>query len=360
MEMERVFCIFCFVFIFSSCGGCSLEPESGEDGYTFLSYNLCNLFDDVQDGTEYTEFDPEGGRWSSEDYSRKLAAVGRVIAESVPGGPDFAAVVEIENDKALADLAGGPLRDLGYRWGATLPTEGSAIRVGFLSRFPVKEIRGHTPPSSGFFQRSFLELTLDVAGEELIVFVCHFKAKTEGDAATENSRRLAADALVRRIDAIRTRDAQILVLGDLNENIDEYERKAGAYPTALMPVPAAPAAPTAPAAASASAPSAPAASAGGSLFPLYVSGGRAEISPGGQAFVFYSPWMDDPPFPGSYYYRGWETIDHALLSPGLVDEAGLVFDSFEVIRRDFMLTTSGAPKKEYSDHLPILVRMKKQ
>jgi endonuclease/exonuclease/phosphatase family metal-dependent hydrolase len=335
--MKKVFCILCAVFVFSSCGGCSLDSESGEEGYTFLSYNVCNLFDDVRDGTEYTEFDPEGGQWTTADYTKKLKNVGRVIAESAPGGPDFVALVEIESDKALADLAAGPLRDLGYRQGATLPTADSAIRVGFLSRFPVKDLRGHTPPSSGFFQRAFLELTLDVGGEDLTVFICHFKAKSEGDAATENSRRLAADTLVRRIDGIKRPGAQILVLGDLNENIDEYERKAGAYLTALMPVSAA---------------------AEADLFPLYVSGGKAETSLAGQV-IFYSPWLDDPPFPGSYYYRGWETIDHALMSPGLVDAAGLVFDSFSVIRNEFMLTASGAPKKEYSDHFPILVRMRK-
>jgi hypothetical protein len=98
--------------------------------------------------------------------------------------------------------------------------------------------------------------------------------------------------------------------------------------------------------------------AAGNLLPLYVSGNKAEASLAGQT-VFYSPWMDDPPFPGSYYYRGWETIDHTLLSPGLVDAAGLVFDSFAVIRKDFMLSASGAPKREYSDHLPLLVRLRK-
>jgi endonuclease/exonuclease/phosphatase family metal-dependent hydrolase len=338
MGMKKAFCILCAVFVFSSCGGCSLDSESGDEGYTFVSYNTCNLFDDVRDGTEYAEFDPEGGRWTAADYERKLENVGRVIAESVSGGPDFLALVEIENDKTLADLAAGPLRDLGYRWGASLPTAGSAIRVGFLSRFPVKDLRGHTPPSSGFFQRAFLELTLEVGGEDLTVFICHFKAKSEGEAATENSRRLAADVLVRRIGEIKSPGAQILVLGDLNENIDEYERKAGAYPTALMPASGA---------------------AAGSLLPLYVSGGKAEASFDGQV-VFYSPWLDDPPFPGSYYYHGWETIDHTLMSAGLVDGAGLVFESFDVIRHDFMLTASGAPKKEYSDHLPILVRLRKQ
>jgi endonuclease/exonuclease/phosphatase family metal-dependent hydrolase len=333
--------------LLSSCGSCTLDADSGGEGYSFLSYNLYNLFDDVSDGTEYPEFDPDGGAWGAADYQKRLAAVGKVIAESVSGGPDFAALVEIENDKALADLASGPLGGLGYRWGATLPTKGAAIRVGFLSRFPVSGLRGHTPPASGFPQRSFLEVTLDVDGETVIVFICHFKAKSEGEAATENSRRLAADTLVKRIAetaaaAQPDRPPQILILGDLNENIDEYERKAGSYLTALMPAREA----------------AAALAEGRTQQALYVTGEKGEASLGNPA-VFYSPWLDDPPHPGSYYYRGWETIDHALLSPGLVDSSGLTLDGFSVIRHEFMLTASGAPKKEYSDHLPILLRLRK-
>jgi hypothetical protein len=179
------------------------------------------------------------------------------------------------------------------------------------------------------------------------VFICHVKAKREGDAATENSRRLAANTLVKRITEAASalpagQTPQILILGDLNENVDEYERKAGAYLTALMP------------ADKAAAPSPESRS----LRPLYVTGEKQEASLGDPP-VFYSPWLDDPPHPGSYYYRGWETIDHALLAPGLVDASGLTLESFSVIRHDFMLTASGAPKKEYSDHLPILLRLRK-
>ncbi|MCL1817338.1 MAG: hypothetical protein FWG35_00315, partial [Spirochaetaceae bacterium] len=92
---------------------------------------------------------------------------------------------------------------------------------------------------------------------------------------------------------------------------------------------------------------------------LYVTGEKTGAS-FTEVFVFYSPWLDNPPHAGSYYYRGWETIDHALLSPGLVGETGLVFESFDVVREDFMLTAAGTPRKEYSDHLPILVRLRKK
>jgi endonuclease/exonuclease/phosphatase family metal-dependent hydrolase len=333
-----------FIVFLPSCGSCALGSGPEETGtYTFLSYNVCNLFDDVSDGTEYPEFDPAAGSWSAADYRKKLDALGRVIGGAVSGGADFVALVEIENDKVIADLCAGPLRNAGYRYGATLPTEGSAIRVGFLSRFPVLGLRGHTPPQSGFPQRSMMEVVLDIEDRTLTVFICHFKAKTEGNQATEKSRILAADTLARRIAEISASltEAEILVLGDLNENIDEYERNAGLYLTALMP---------ASAGASAS-PEAPA--------PLYVTGEKA-VASFGTHLVFYSPWLDDPPHPESYFYHnGWETIDHALLSPGLVDATGLTFDSFAVIREDFMLTATGAPRKEYSDHLPILVGITK-
>ncbi|MDR2588662.1 MAG: endonuclease/exonuclease/phosphatase family protein [Spirochaetales bacterium] len=337
---------FCVFFgaaaLLVSCGGCSLD--SGPDGdaaYTFLSYNVCNLFDDAADGTEYAEFDPSRGAWTSADYKKKLDAVGRVIAGAAGGGADFAALVELENDRVLADLCAGPLKECGYRFGVTLPTDSSAIRVGFLSRFPVRDIRGHTPPSSGFHQRAIMEVTLDVGGEELVVFICHFKAKTEGSQATEKSRILSASTLARRIrEKSAFSSAEILVLGDLNENADEYERNGGTYITALMPASAA-------------------LDAAGALESVYLTGEKSAASFAGP-LVFYSPWLDDPPHPGSYYYHSsWETIDHALVSPGLVDSRGLVFLSFGVVRHDFMLTSGGAPKKEFSDHLPLLVRLGK-
>ena len=329
--------------LFACTAGCS-QTNSAHKEYSFLSYNACNLFDDIHDGTEYAQFDPARGKWTTADYTRKLGAVGKVITAAVPGGPDFVALVEIENGKVLRDLAAGPLRDAGYNWGASLPTEGVAVSVGFLSRLPVRELRGHLPPAEGFHQRAFFELSLDVSGEPLTVFICHFKAKTEGEAATEKTRRLAAHTLARRVAALAASSpqAQILILGDLNENADEYKRKAAAYITALMPASAAASRPRTE-----------------TLAPLYVTGKKNEAS-FAKDLVFYSPWLDQPPHEGSYYYKSWETIDHALLAPGLVDDTGLVFLSFEVVRQDFMLNEAGAPKKEYSDHLPILVRLQKK
>lgn len=326
------------VFLLSSCGGCSLYPGAGGDraGYVFLSYNVCNLFDDTRDGTEYPEYDPSRGGWTTDDYRQKLDRVGRAIAGAVPGGPDFAALMEIENDRVLEDLRSGPLRDLGYLRGCTFPEDTAPVRVGVLSRFPILEARGHIPASAGFPQRGILEVVPELGGLRLHVFVCHFKSKSEGAQATETSRILAAQTLRGRIAEIMDADpdAEILVLGDLNENADEFERIGERYPTALMPA------------------GEPGASEG-----LAVTGSR---DPGmyGREPIFHSPWLDDPPHPGSYLYRDrWETLDHVLVTRGLLDGRGLTSGAFGVVRSDYLLSADGSPVRDYSDHLPVYIRI---
>jgi len=324
-------------FAFTSCGSCTLPFADDGPEVSILSYNVHNLFDDVDDGTEYPEFDPSGGKWTQADYSAKLEKVAKVVMDSVSGGPDLVAFVEIENSKVLEDLTSRHLRELGYRFAATAPGAGAPVRVGILSRLKISGIRSHAPASDGFPQRNILEAELDVDGVPLFVFVCHFKAKSEGAEATENSRRLAARLVRRRVAELLSRDdaAEVVVLGDLNENADEYERVNRAYPTAILPDESV--------------------SDVDSSSSLVVTGNR---SAEGATDRLYSPWLDDPPFPGSYWYRGsWESLDHALLSRGLLDEHGLGLSSFDVVRPSYILDAEGRPKVEYSDHLPILVKL---
>jgi len=335
-RLPAVFAAFA-AFVFTSCGSCALPFADDGTEVSILSYNVHNLFDDADDGTEYPEFDPSGGKWTQADYFAKLEKVAKVIVESVSGGPDLVAFVEIENSKVLEDLDFRHLRELGYRFVAAAPGADAPVRVGILSRLKVSGIRSHEPANAGFPQRKVLEAELDAGGVPLFVFVCHFKAKSEGAEATENSRRLAARLVRRRIADLLSRDpaAEIVVLGDLNENVDEYERVNRAYPTAILPEEGV--------------------SDDGSPSALIVTGNRAA---GGAPDLLYSPWLEDPPFPGSYWYRGgWESLDHFLLSRGLLDRNGLGFLSFDVLRPSFLLDAEGRPKVEYSDHLPILVKL---
>ena len=80
-----------------------------------MSYNVENLFDSVDDGTEYPEFDPQYGRWGIGEYYAKLKAVAGVIRRANEGrGPDLIAFQEVEKEEVLSTLQKEFLLDLGY------------------------------------------------------------------------------------------------------------------------------------------------------------------------------------------------------------------------------------------------------
>ncbi|MFQ3621815.1 MAG: endonuclease/exonuclease/phosphatase family protein, partial [Spirochaetales bacterium] len=203
-----------------------------------MTYNVHNLFDDQDDTTEYPEYRLQSGKWSTEQYLKKLENIAKVIKESCSGGPDFIALFEVENRRVLENLVRKPLDRMGYHTFAAVQTANSAISIGFVSRLPVVNYRSHQPPSKGFPQRPIVEVEVDCGGNLLTVFLCHFKSKSEGAEATEQNRVTSAEVIRRRMKELLEIDSskEIVVLGDLNENIDEFDRVQGRYPTALIPL----------------------------------------------------------------------------------------------------------------------------
>jgi exonuclease III len=220
---------------------------------TVLSYNVQNLFDGADDGTEYSEFDPSRGAWTAEAADAKASRVARVIRRAVRGGPDVLCLQEVEHGRVVAGLARNHLRRRGYRYAAVSETPGSAVEVALLSRLPIAEARVHAPargwprrPPDGTVAggsgdagspgrrsgpappavpadailRPVLEVRLETPGAPLHLFVNHWKSKSGGTRETEPARRAAARVVARRIGAITGNDpdAGIIVCGDLNES----------------------------------------------------------------------------------------------------------------------------------------------
>ncbi|GAB4375522.1 MAG: endonuclease [Spirochaetales bacterium] len=332
------FCTLCSILILSSCNGCSLQWAEQDDAetFTFLSYNVHNLFDDRDDGGEYPEYSVAEGRWNRTQYLKKLENLARVVRESSPGGADFLGLYEIENQRVLKDLIDLYLPRMGYREYTAVGTDKSGIRIGFITRLPVSSCTVHQPLSMGFPQRPVLELVVDCGGNPLWVFLCHFKSKREGAEATERNRVAAAEVVRKRVQCILEEDGsrEILILGDLNENIDEYERVGGRYPTALVPME----------------------EFASEMEGLVISRDPKASGNDDGSFVFYSPWFDETTGTGSYWYQGnWETIDHVLISPNLLRAPDLVYSRFQVVTLPYLLKDSGQPDSAYSDHLPLWV-----
>jgi hypothetical protein len=204
-----------------------------------------------------------------------------------------------------------------------------------------------------------LEVWLEPAGQPLILFICHWKSKLGGDKNTESLRRASARVINRRMEEIRRDhpEAPVVILGDLNENHDEFYRQGGAYVSALLP--------DDPLAAGLAG-EIPAGSKARDDF-LIISGEkppRAEYFPPGSR-AFYSPWGIELS-PGSYNYQNtWETIDHLLLSDTLFDRSGWDFDSCQAAAQEPFLNTKGYPNAYnprtgfgLSDHLPLTLILK--
>jgi endonuclease/exonuclease/phosphatase family metal-dependent hydrolase len=280
-----------------------------------LSYNVENLFDDRDGGLEYPDY--RGERWGPERYAGKLAAVARAIRASCPGGPDLAALQEVESERALEDL-GRRLEPLGYRYRVFVPQPGAVTGVAFLSRLPVLRTRALSVPApEGPAQaplRHIVEIEVECRGHTLRVLNNHWKAKTEGVRETEPQREAAAEVLARRLARILAEDpaADLLVLGDFNRNLEEldgWSRAAG----------------------------------------------------------LHDPWLGLPPERrGSAVHRGaWQTPDHVLLAPGLRDRRGFRWPqgAFRVVRPPFLLERrTGFPRRfasgGASDHLPLLLGLR--
>lgn len=338
-----------FLIIFISCTRCVLPgSDSLKNRIVFMSYNTQNIFDDTDNGTEYPEFDPSNNGWGISQYNTRLFNLSETIRRSVSGGPDLIALQEIENERVALDLVEGYLQGLGYDYIAVTETDGSAIQLGFISRFELKNIKVHQILRNGKLAgRPILEASLVLGTDIIHVFNNHWKSKLGGAEETEPSRIASAALLSRRIDGLQTTDplVEIVVLGDLNENWDEYHRNNRSYPTALIPYEVN-----------------PSPSITGSILVLEDKNSFSNLQDSGLILLF-SPWCTYTERYGSYVYNdSWETIDHILLNSSMFNDKGFEYKSFSVIDDDYLLNTWGTPLSwktqigyGYSDHLPILL-----
>jgi len=344
----------------ASCSSCTFGFLSGSgSSVTILTYNVENLFDDVDNGSEYREYDPSGGSWNTESFHRKLQRVAEVLRAASPGGADIVALQEVENEKALTSLNSLYLKGMGYQ--AILgSSEESAVCVALLCRLPVIRVQLHRIVAAEPL-RTVLEVEVDAGGEPLVLLVNHWKSKEGEGEATEPLRRASAAAVARRITALRDEEprAGVIVLGDLNEQRDEFARNEGRYRTALMPNEAL-----------AGGEVALQSTCDGSLYMIASLDGdfaqRTSAAWVNERVALYDPWVEAPGQGSIWYGGGWETIDHILIGPTLLGGTGLHYDTFTVVKRPFMLGATGCPLRfspqtgaGYSDHLPLLVTLRR-
>jgi endonuclease/exonuclease/phosphatase family metal-dependent hydrolase len=354
----RMIPLFLVIICLSGCNLFSNSPGGEFDSQTLniAAWNVQALFDGKDDGFEYDEYLTSAG-WSREKYRARITALGQAVGELMPQGPDLLALVEVENAGVLEDFAREPRGQFGYQYSFFANTPGASLGLGILSRRPLSGARAHSVNSSdGVTPRPVLEARFEVQGKPFVVFVCHWKSKLGDEAATELLRRSSARALVRRLREIEAEapGTPVVILGDLNENHDEFYRNGGATISALLP--------DDPEAAELAELAGPA-----QEDFLVLSRLKPPVPQyfAAATVTLYSPWEEELE-QGSYVYRNaWETIDHILLSTGFFDNRGWEFSTGEAVHREPFTRASGYPYaynpatgSGLSDHLPLLLTIK--
>ena len=297
---------------------------------TIVELNCENLFDyHDDDGKDDAEYLPEATRhWTKKRYWRKLNNIAQeLLSTSDDGIPNLIAICEIENDSVLHDLTKRSLlRNAGYDYLMTSSPDLRGIDVALLySPFSFAPIRSYpirvTPIVGMRPTRDILYACGEISsGDTLHVFVVHLPSRYGGERYSRPFRQTVADRLCQSIDSIHavSPDADLIIAGDFNDGADsdilqEIYRHG-----------------------------------------LYNLTGDARGKNGVR---------------GTYRYQGeWESIDHILASRAIYNKVDTAFiHSPKFLLEDEKLYGGYRPRRTYngmryqpgySDHLPLVVRLK--
>lgn len=318
---------------------CELPVDSGR--WTVMSWNVQNLFDGVDDGNEYPEFDPSSASWDARLYERRLERTGEVIKSCGGAGPDLIVLQELEKPEVLTALANGPLHRSDYRYLLAVPGYG-IIRCGLMSRYPLVEVR--VVDCGTWWDRSLRPLvavTVLTPLGPVRVIACHWKSPRDGREATEEARRREAAAaleLTREFRRYHT-DIPVMIIGDLNTPGD-----GEVVPSALAPWD-------------------PHNGVSDTQAVLYRTPYRDGVGTDSwEDSVFFDPEPSVGPS-GTYWFRSqWDRPDRALLSEGFINGKGLEFSSCRTAAVSVMGDSEGHPdrwisdfEEGYSDHFPLVL-----
>ena len=334
-EVRRFVLVLSALIFLCSCG----PPPQGDGKIVILSYNVQNLFDAEHNGSEYEEFLPQNG-WSERTYHLRLEKLGEVIRKTSPP-PDVVVLQEIENENVLDDLCSIYLPEYRYAHRIAGGPRSSATQVGLMTHLPLSRVHRHAPARTDHPLRNILEARLTLPEGELLIIINHWKSRC-GSSDEGAGLRVATSRLLRlRLDAICAdgRGRRVVIAGDFNceprrrTDSTEHPFVLDEECSSLLPVT--------------------------ERLGAALSAGRGRRT---SLFPLFSPWGVATE-EGSYCYDGrWERIDAFYLSPSLLGEEGLRFDSFRVHPWGELRLGNGSPKRwisemesGFSDHLPIVL-----
>ena len=200
--------------------------------FTFVEYNVENLFDTVHDaGKQDEEFLPESPHhWTRHRYWQKLDHISQALVScgDTSGGhlPDMAVLTEVENDSVMHDLTRrSPLRTARYEYVMTSSPDNRGIDVALIySPFSFRLLNHHgvriTLPAGHRPTRDILYASgLLISGDTLHIIGVHAPSRAGGESQTRPYRMLVAGRVCSIVDSIRSVSSRplILIAGDFND-----------------------------------------------------------------------------------------------------------------------------------------------
>jgi len=192
--------------------------QANQDQLVVASYNILNLFDDVDSPYHVDETTPAKPRQEMEHVAQVIRAL----------DADVIALQEVESRGYLKRFRDVFLDDMGYK--NIVLYEGNDLRgidVCLLSRVPVGPVRSHRhvkfPGPDGrerSMSRDLLSVTLMPPGKSPIeIWVVHLKSNSGGREFSEPVRLAECRYVRQQLDQRLTADpdAAILLMGDFND-----------------------------------------------------------------------------------------------------------------------------------------------
>jgi len=340
-----------FLFVTLALGMSSCQPRTGRlltpaTGWTIGFYNVENLFDtiDTPDKND-ADFLPNAEvAWNTERYNHKLNQIARVIAAmDTLSFPHVLGLCEVENIEVLRDLvANSRIRKAKYE---VIHAEGSdnrGIETAILFRpdyfrpvyhRPVQVIRDNGRKVT--YRHIMYVKGIVSTRDTLHIFVNHWTSRFGGRENTQDARNFNGNALKIITDSILSvqPDAGIVIVGDFNDNPEDE-----------------------------------------SLF-LHLGALNPDTTPTGAAKLYNLSFAPRSRGEGTLHYRGWDMFDQVIVSSSLLNpkRKSLKAQEMEIVKKHWMLFqgSGGVARPDrtmsggryfggFSDHLPVLVRLRQQ
>ena len=159
------------LFILTSC---RQDVITIPDSLTVITYNLYNMFDSSDDGTEYAQYRPQSGYTARDAHKR--CELYSALLRRMDFDADVMIFQEVESEKVLEAILDSGMRRRGYLYYGIARTD-SPISVGFISKIKPTEVNLHDSGDG----RAFLSLEVMKGVCQYLIIGLHAKSNLGSD-----------------------------------------------------------------------------------------------------------------------------------------------------------------------------------